>query len=190
MGACSSVNKTTDTQKQNKNAKVENTKTDTSNFSSENDSSSIDSSDGVIAREIYKTDWSEDWNGLVTKITDVSIAKMEKASMEEYGMDGDGLVGVKFTIENTSDKDFNTYPDQGTLVIDGQQIEASMIASEHIGGDILKGVKKEGVIAFIVPTLNDVTAISELRLKWNSNFDTDNYEEESYKNNDITIKLK
>ncbi|MBC2115732.1 hypothetical protein [Listeria booriae] len=145
---------------------------------------------GVIDSQKYTLTWSEDWKGLKTSITDVSVVKMEKSEMESMGLTGDGLIGVKFTLENSGEMDFNTYPDQATILVDGQQIEASMVASDNIGGEILKGAKKEGVVAFEVPKLDDVNAIKQLRLKWSANYDTENYEEDFSHDYDITLDLK
>ncbi len=47
--------------------------------------------------------------------------------------------------------DFDTYPDQATMVVEGQQIEAEMFLSDSIGGEILSGVTKEGIVTFSVP---------------------------------------
>ncbi|EUJ44393.1 hypothetical protein [Listeria rocourtiae] len=44
--------------------------------------------------------------------------------------------------QNSGELDFDTYPDQATVLVEGQQLEASMLASDNIGGEILKGAKK------------------------------------------------
>ncbi|QWC23524.1 hypothetical protein KJK41_03935 [Bacillus haikouensis] len=57
-------------------------------------------------------------------------------------------VGVKFKMENTTDGKFTFYPDQAVLVTStGEQIDMpDMWVSDSIGGEIDKGVIKEGNI--------------------------------------------
>lgn len=164
---------------------------DTKNTASASDTKKEDAkNDGVVARQKYSLNWSDDWKGLKTGITDVSIAKMEKSAMDELGESGEGVIGVKFILNNTAKIDFNTYPDQATLLVDNQQVDASMMGSDSIGGEILAGAKKEGVVAFVIPKLKDVKSIKKLRLKWSANYETSNYEDDSTKDYDITLDLK
>ncbi|MBC1525476.1 hypothetical protein HB884_14800 [Listeria booriae] len=164
---------------------------DTKNTASASDTKKEEAkNDGVIARQKYSLNWSDDWKGLKTGITDVSIAKMEKSAMDELGASGEGVIGVKFVLNNTAKIDFNTYPDQATLLVDNQQVDASMLGSDSIGGEILAGAKKEGVVAFVIPKLKDVKSIKKLRLKWSANYETSNYEDDSTKDYDITLDLK
>lgn len=144
---------------------------------------------GVIERQKYNVTWSEDWKGLKTKIDQVSVVKMEESALKETGEKGQGIIGVKFYLENNGDKDFNTYPDQATILVDGQQIEATMLASDHIGGELLRGAKKEGVVSFVIPKMESAKNYKEIRLKWDSDYDTENYEEDSSHDHDITINL-
>ncbi|EIT3790403.1 hypothetical protein V8K30_001647 [Listeria monocytogenes] len=145
---------------------------------------------GIIDSEDYATSWSEDWKGLQTKISSVSVFKVDPAKLEEDGEEGEGLVIVNYEINNTSKIDFNTYPEQGVLVTNGGQIEASMFESDDVGGEIMQGVSKDGAVVYVLPTLNDVSDIKDIRLTWSASYETDNYEEDSFKDYDARITLK
>lgn len=88
--------------------------------------------------------WESDFNGLVTKIEKV-VATEEGPTIEDEDAE-ESIIGVKFNIENTTDdNEFDTYPDQAELVTStGEQVDAEMFLSDHIGGNIDKGVIKEG----------------------------------------------
>lgn len=110
--------------------------------------------------------------------------------MENQKLENRYVAQVYFKIENTSDKDFNVYPDQGTLVIEGQQIDADMWFSDDLGGEILHGVTKEGMVTFSIPKISNVDNVPNIRLIWRANFDTNNYDEESSKDFDVSFDLK
>ncbi|HHR3168042.1 hypothetical protein [Listeria monocytogenes] len=145
---------------------------------------------GIIDSEDYATSWSDDWKGLQTKISSVSVFKVDSAKLAEDGEDGEGLIVVNYELNNNSEIDFNTYPDQGVLVADGKQIDASMINSDDLGGELMQGVSKDGAVVYILPTLNDVSDIKDIRLTWSASYETDNYEEDSFKDYDARITLK
>lgn len=169
-------------EEKSKDAKVSDTK---------NGKKDVNKEKGVIDTKLYSTKYSDDWKGLKTKITEVAIVKMEASAMEKMMMEGEGIVSVKFELENNSDQDdFNTYPDQATLLVDGQQLDASMFGSDSVGGELLKSAKKEGIVNFEIPKLKDVKAIKDVRLKWTSSVDTDDYSDENIKEFDVTIDLK
>ena len=65
-----------------------------------------------------------------------------------------------------------------------------MFLSDSIGGEILSGVSKEGIVTFSVPKIEDVSNVANIRLKWEADYDTDNYDEESYKEFDVTFDLR
>ncbi|EBD1503615.1 hypothetical protein LMU08_002379 [Listeria monocytogenes] len=149
-----------------------------------------ESDSGIIDNEDYATSWSDDWKGLQTKISSVSVFKVDSAKLAEDGEDGEGLIVVNYELNNNSEIDFNTYPDQGVLVADGKQIDASMINSDDLGGELMQGVSRDGAVVYILPTLNDVSDIKDIRLTWSANYETDNYEEDSFKDYDARITLK
>lgn len=174
-------------------AKVENTKKSSSKSSttpSEKKAEKEVETKGVISRADFDTNWSEEWHGLTTTITNVSIVKMEAETMAQSGLKGEGMVALKFVLENKGEADLSSYPDQATLVIDGQQVESNMAVSDSVGGEILTGVKKEGAVIFDIPTLTDPTAISEIRVKWQSSDTQSDDLDDMFKDNDITITLK
>lgn len=146
-------------------------------------------SDSVVERQEYASEWSEDWNGLVSKVTKVVLVEITDVEKEEKMLDSNFLTQVYFEVNNTSDKDFNTYPDQATLVISGQQVEADMFGSDHIGGEIMAGVTKQGMVTFQIPNPIKVSEIHDIRLKWSSDYNTDNYEEDSHKDFDVSLNL-
>ncbi|AHI40555.1 hypothetical protein [Enterococcus faecalis] len=143
----------------------------------------------TVNRAEYTVSFSEDWQGLKTSISKVIIAELSKSEMENQKLENKYVAQVYFKIENTSDKDFNVYPDQGTLVIEGQQIDADMWFSDDLGGEILHGVTKEGLVTFSIPKISNVDNVPNIRLIWRANFDTDNYNEESSKDFDVSFDL-
>lgn len=134
--------------------------------------------------------WSEDYKGLKTDIQKVVVS--DKAP----GMDDDGneittsAVGVKFKIENTTEGKFVTYPDQATLVTStGEQVDADMLYSEHIGGEIDKGVIKEGDVIFYLER-GEAEKIEWVKLTWDTREGSeDNYDTET-KTFEVELPLK
>jgi len=134
--------------------------------------------------------WEDDYKGLKTKIQKVVVS--DKAP----GMDDEGkeittsAVGVKFQIENTTEGKFVTYPDQATLVTStGEQVQADMLLSEHIGGEIDKGVIKEGDVFFYLER-GEAEKIEWVKLSWTGHEgDEDNFQAET-KEWETELKLK
>ncbi|MHA7136584.1 LptM family lipoprotein [Rossellomorea arthrocnemi] len=90
--------------------------------------------------------WSDDYNGLKMEIQKAVVT--DKAPTMEDENAETSAVGVKFKMENTTDGKFTFYPDQAVLVTStGEQIDMpDMWVSDSIGGEIDKGVIKEGNI--------------------------------------------
>ena len=135
--------------------------------------------------------YEDDFAGLVTKIEKV-VTTDEGPDIETNEQDAD-VVGVKFTIENTSDHKFDTYPDQAELVTStGEQIDADMVLSDSIGGTIDKGVIKEGDVFFYLER-GEVEEIEWIKLEWMST-DLKAQEEEDwdneYMNHEVELELK
>lgn len=149
----------------------------------------VETSNPVVKRAEYTTSFSEDWKGLKESIGKVVVAELTDDEAEEQMLDNNYIVQVYFKIENNSDLDFDTYTDQSTLVIEGQQIEAEMFRSDDIGGEIMSGVTKEGVVSFSVPEISDVDNVNEIRLKWSASYESDNMDEESVKEFDVSFGL-
>lgn len=137
--------------------------------------------------------WEGTWEGLKFNIQKVVV------SDEAPGLDNDGneittsAVGVKMVVENTTtDKVYNTYPDQATLVTStGEQVDADIIYSDHLGGEIHEGVIKEGDIIFYLDR-GEAKSIEWIKLTWNSDYsDPDgNYENDKYEETEVKIDLK
>src|SRR5699024_11027919 len=135
--------------------------------------------------------YEDDFAGLVTRIDKV-VTTDEGPNIETDEQDAD-VVGVKFTIENTSDYKFDTYPDQAELVTStGEQIDADMVLSDDIGGTIDKGVIKEGDVFFYLER-GAVDEIEWVKLEWMST-DLKAQEEEDwdneYMNHEVELELK
>jgi len=142
-----------------------------------------------VDRAEYSANFSEEWNGLTTNINKGVIVELSDDEIEMQGLENKYDVQVYFEITNNSDMDFDTYPDQATMVVEGQQIEAEMFLSDSIGGEILSGVTKEGMVTFSVPKIEDVSNVSKIRLKWSASYDIENYDENNYKDFDVTFDL-
>lgn len=153
------------------------------------ESSTVESNSATVDHAEYSANFSEDWNGLTTNINKVVIVELSDDEIEMQGLENKYAVQVYFEITNNSDMDFDTYPDQATMVVEGQQIEAEMFLSDSIGGEILSGVTKEGIVTFSVPKIEDVSNVSNIRLKWSASYDTENYDEDNYKDFDVTFDL-
>ncbi len=89
--------------------------------------------------------WEDNYNGLVTEIVKVAVSD-QMPTLSEPEDFSHSAVGVQFRIENTTEEKFVTYPDQATLVTStGEQIDMpDMWLSDNIGGEINRGVIKEG----------------------------------------------
>lgn len=134
--------------------------------------------------------WSDNFNGLKTEIQKVVVS--DKAP----GMDDDGndittsAVGAKFKIENTTDGKFTTYPDQATLVTStGEQVDADMAISDSLGGEIDKGVIKEGDVVFYLDR-GEADKITWVKLKWDVHTGADDDLDGESKTYEVELKLK
>lgn len=163
--------------------------TQTTDSENQTEASTTDEPNGVLKRAEYKADFTEDWNGLVTSINKVVVVELSDEEKENSMLDNNFVVQVYYKITNNGDKDFNTYPDQGVMVIEGQQVDSEMFGSDSIGGEIMKGVTKEGVVTYSVPKIENVDAVKDVRLKWSADYDTENWDEEFHKEFDVTFDL-
>jgi len=146
--------------------------------------------EGVEARTLFSTDWTEDWHDTTFKITEVSVVQYSDPEAIEF-TDSEYMVGVNFSIQNNGDHAISAYPDQGIAIINGKQYDADMMLSDSIGGDIIDGSTVEGVVVFAVPDLTSVDDVTELRLTWPADDfeDTTNMDDTS-KDFDVTLELK
>lgn len=115
------------------------------------------------------------------------------------GMDDNGndiitsAVGMKIKIENASDsKVYITYPDQATLVTStGEQVEAEMFVSDHVGGEIHEGVIKEGNIIWYLER-GHAEDIEWVKINWTSRYDDPDgdYDKNTRKEHSVKLELK
>lgn len=124
------------------------------------------------------------------KIDRIRIAKIKPfKDTEEKNTVYNGIVLVHFSV--TAQRDINFYPTQGTLVTsDGQQVEANMYSSDSFDDEIAKGATKSGNVLFALTKLDNPKDLKTLRLKWDANYDTDNYDDDNSSHTyDVTVNL-
>jgi hypothetical protein len=147
---------------------------------SENSSSDSTSNDTYSSVKNYNVNWSDNsWAGLNISIDKVDVGALKSPEETTDNAEANGIIRVHFTINNTQ-RDLSTYPNQATLqTSDGQQIDADLSDSDDIGGDFMQGTQKDGYVYFLVPTLGNASDITNIRLKFDGDYDTDNYEDDN-----------
>lgn len=129
--------------------------------------------------------WEGDFNGLVTTIEKVVVAE-DAPHLDDNGKETEKpAVGIKVILDNTSDQIIETSIDFATLVTStGEQVEADMVMSDFIGGEIHEGVVKEGDIIFYLDR-GEVDDIAWIKLEWDEldpvEFDEGNVDEAMHK---------
>lgn len=134
--------------------------------------------------------WEDNFKGLKTQIKKVVVS--DKAP----GYDDDGneivtsAVGVKVEVENTTEGKFTTYPDQATLVTStGEQVDASMFLSDDLGGEIDKGVIKDGNVIFYLDRGN-AEKIEWIKLSWSAVVGAEDDFSDDRKEYEVELKLR
>ena len=169
------------------------TEKSTAKDSSENKQSEDKKKEEDIWTYYEDADWSGEWEGLKFDIQKVVVS--DKApKIDDNGEEvKSSAVGVKFKVENTtSDKVYNTYPDQATLVTStGEQVEADMMVSDAVGGEIHEGVIKEGNLIFYLDR-GEADKIDWVKLTWSNDYtDPDgNYDNDKYHDQEVKLDLK
>jgi predicted small lipoprotein YifL len=133
--------------------------------------------------------WSDNYNGLAMEIQKAVVSDIAPTLEDENAKTS--AVGVKFKMENTTDGKFTFYPDQAVLVTStGEQIDMpDMFVSDSIGGEIDKGVIKEGNIIWYLER-GHAADIEWIKLSFSGHQgDEDNFEAE-IKEYEIELKLK
>ena len=135
--------------------------------------------------------WSDNFKGLKTTIQKVVVSDKAPGYDEEGNEITTSAVGVKFQIENTTEGKFTTYPDQAVLVTStGEQIDMpDMIVSDHIGGEIDKGVIKEGDVIWYLQRGN-AEKIEWIKLKWSARVGGEDTLDGERKEYEVELKLK
>lgn len=134
--------------------------------------------------------WEDDFKGLKTTIQKVVVSN-EVPRMNDEGEEIESsAVGVKFKLENTTEGKFTTYPNQATLVTStGEQVDADLWVSEDIGGEIDKGVIKEGNVIFYLER-GEADKIEWVKLSWTGNTGGDTDADVEYKEWETEMQLK
>ncbi|MEC0089835.1 hypothetical protein [Paenibacillus macquariensis] len=110
--------------------------------------------------------WTDDFDGLKTTIKKIAVSDKSPKADNPTDMTA-SVVGVKFSIENTTADTYTTYPDQAVLVTStGEQIDSpAMLASSNLGGEIYEGVIKEGDVIWYLDR-GHAEDIKWVKLKW------------------------
>lgn len=145
----------------------------------------------VINQTSYNPNFTDSsWAGTSVKIDKVTVSKIKP--LTDHDEDDNvykGVVKVHYVVKPTRDISF--YATQGTLnTNDGQQIDANEYTSDDFDGDINKGAEKSGNVVYTLKSLDKVSDIKSLRLKWDASYDTDDIDDNnSNKTYDITVNL-
>jgi type II secretory pathway pseudopilin PulG len=146
----------------------------------------------VLSKQVYDPNWSDStWAGTTVKIDKVSVIKIKPLTdHDEDDNVYNGVVKVHYVVSPT--RDINFYATQGVLnTDDGQQVDANDYTSDDFDGEINKGATKSGNVIYTLKTLKNVKDIKNLRLKWDANYETDNYEDDNSDHTyDITVNLQ
>ncbi|KRM18433.1 hypothetical protein FD31_GL000979 [Companilactobacillus nantensis DSM 16982] len=165
-----------------KQSSTDDTESDSTDTDDSDSSSDTTSSDEAKVDKIKRHDvtWSDNsWAGVKVSIDYANVGTFKNAVEDSDGNTFQGAIVVNFKVE-TPERDISIYPNQATLTTnDGQQIDASLMDSDDIGGDLMKGANKEGNVVFYVPTLSSPSDITSIRLKFSGSYDTDDYSDDN-----------
>lgn len=169
--------------------------TESATSSDENNKKSIEvdyEKYGVKDSKTYEVNYTDNsWSGTTITVNSVTVYQLDKAYKYDSVNDGEfnanGFVRLNMTVTPT--RDINTYPTQGTLVLDnGEQHEAD--SSESWDGEIAANAKKTGDITIPVSELASTSSINNLRFKFDADYETDDYDDENYTHDyDVSLDL-
>ncbi|WP_276918278.1 hypothetical protein [Aneurinibacillus aneurinilyticus] len=111
--------------------------------------------------------WEDNYKGLKTEINRAVISNELEITDQQGQLKKVSGIGFNFVLHNTTEGKFTTYPDQAVLVTStGEQIETPYRrATKSIGGEIDKGVTKEGNVTYILERGN-ADKIKWIKLTW------------------------
>lgn len=134
--------------------------------------------------------WSDNFNGLKLQVEKVVVTDKAPEEADTSKKDA-SAVGVRFKMENTTKDKFTIYPDQASLVTStGEQIDApSMLATDHLGGEIDLGVIKEGNIIWYLQR-GHAADIKWVKLKFSGHVGGEDQLDGQSKDFEFTINLK
>jgi hypothetical protein len=124
---------------------------------------------------LVEATWEE--AGVILTLGNVQFASAEYLDGQGMLLDESTKTGIIIvgSIRNDRDKAIEFYPDQGTLVVGEDQLEASLWEG-NLGGTVYDGVSTEGFILFESPRdiewFDDVT---EVRFLSGGSFDPDTF---------------
>ncbi|MBY0144275.1 hypothetical protein [Neobacillus niacini] len=133
--------------------------------------------------------WSDNFNGLKLDVEKVVVSDIAPTMEDENAKAS--AVGVKFKMENTTEGKFTVYPDQAVLVTStGEQIDMpDMFVSDSIGGEIDKGVIKEGNIIWYLER-GHAADITWIKMSFNGRVGAEDQFDGESKDFEFEIKLK
>ncbi|WP_054704810.1 hypothetical protein [Bacillus sp. JCM 19041] len=68
-----------------------------------------------------------------------------------YDFEPTGLISIDMEVSNSSEDTINFYMDQATITTNtGEQLEPDFLGSDHIGGEFIGAVNKQGTIAYML----------------------------------------
>lgn len=141
----------------------------------------------------YTVDVSDDkWAGTKVKVDKVTIYKLVKKYKYKSASDGtfevEGFVKLHFSISPS--RDIEIYPTQGTAIFDNREQQGPAF-SDAWDGEIAENVIKDGAVIIPVKSLKDVTALKNIRFKFDAYYDTDDDDDINASHDyDITLNLK
>lgn len=140
----------------------------------------------------YSVNYTDDvWAGTNITINNVTVYKLAKTYEYDSANDGkfdtNGFIRINMTIAPTQDID--TYPTQGTLVLDnGEQHESD--SDETWDGEIAANAKKTGTVTVPISSLDSADVINNFRLKFDADYETEDYDDDNSNHEyDISIDL-
>ena len=139
----------------------------------------------------YSTTYSDSsWAGTTVKIDKVTVYKTDGEYSDRDDGKFNGVVKVHFDIK--AGRDISIYASQATLnTNDGQQVEADGYDSDDFDGDLNSGANANGDVYFLLPKLGSVSDLHTLRLKFDSSYDTDDYDDDNSDHSyDVTVNLQ
>ncbi|WP_195555702.1 DUF4190 domain-containing protein [Weissella cibaria] len=155
-----------------------------SSLSSETDKNTIEvnyTDYDVKDSKTYTVNYTDNtWSAANVKINSVTVYKLAKAYTYDSANDGKFNVNgfVRLNVSVSPSRDVQMFPTQGTLVLDnGEQHEAD--STESWDGDISSGATKTGDITIPVSDLAAANSINNLRFKFDSFYDTDDYDDDN-----------
>ena len=109
--------------------------------------------------------WSDNYNGLEMEIQKIAVTNDMPAEDDED--DTQSAVGIKFKMENTTEDKFTVFINQSEIVTStGEQIYGTdMWYSDHLDGDIDKGVIKEGDLIWYLER-GEADKIEWVKINW------------------------